>query len=196
MVLGAPSHQTPASNSREFQLHDRKLVLPSVTDQFKSIKVEDEAQVFAWQALFHTGIYTQWKGDHSDITDAPGGLTRVAVAHERDVAVTFFFKDKTHHENEQYTLTVQSSDDLSVVLHPETNEGRLVAIMPFKSRPLGAFLEVKDKRGRDVIRRAMIGLAWDFKEPGQIDITFEGSKPKELEVDRNGATSFTISLTD
>ncbi|KAJ4289955.1 hypothetical protein N0V88_006753 [Collariella sp. IMI 366227] len=227
-------------DSRGFELGDRKLIVPSVTANFESVKIDKSAKAIAWQTLLHTGIYTEWKDDNSDITNAPKLLTRLAVTDARDAAVTFVFKDKTHHHDDghhhndgdhhgdyehnghhhrdghhhngdhhggdhdhdgdhnhhQYTLTVESSSDLNVVLHTDTNDKRLVALLPFKSRPLGAFLEVKDEHGQDVIRRATIHFEWNSKEPGQVDVTFDGPKPKELEVDRDGATSFTICLTD
>jgi hypothetical protein len=185
---------------------DAKLL--SITSTYKSVKVDNSAQVIAWQNHEHTGIFRVWTGPQSDITAGPIPLSRLVVADKRAIPVSFVFRDDTGGEPAAYSLKVETPgpDRLTTVIESNApgDEKRLVAIIPAFAPPLNAFFEVSRSctgSGSTLVAGPVaIGWeldgGWDQDREYQIGLAFPRGLPKQLRFEKIGDGSFLIRLVD
>ena len=180
------------------------LTLPSVTNGYKSVKVDNGAQVIAWQNHEHTGIFRAWTSPEPDISmTAPDLLTRFVVVDAGATPVSFVFKDETGGEQAAFSLKIENPGParLTTVLSSNApgEEQRLVGIIPAFAPPLNAYFEVSDARAGELIVAGPMAFQWERGwDPAvrELNLAFARGLPKQLRFEKTGWGSFVIRLVD
>jgi hypothetical protein len=203
-----------------YKIGDDESVPGELNDKFFSVNVGGAAKVIAWQHYSETGIYREWTGAVSDISDI-GGLSRFKVVDSDTRAIAFIFNDATGGSNKQYSLKVNAADVGSVTVY--SNEGddyHLVGTMPSGGPPVTTAIYVRDEKSGGYIATGSVFFQWNSStkrkclcvpspnstsltwgkklnlSSKEVDIIENDNWPQQLKVERSGASNFAVTLID